>query len=107
VSSLVRLCAVDEVSEGEPRRVVVDGYPPLAVYQVGDDYFVTADTCTHGMASLCEGYQDGEEIECPYHGGAFNIKSGEPLAFPCTEPLETVPVELADNALWVESRASA
>ena len=107
MSSLVRLCAVDEVSEGEPRRVVVDGYPPLAVYQVGDDYFVTADTCTHGMASLCEGYQDGEEIECPYHGGVFNIKSGEPLAFPCTEPLETVPVELADGALWVASRAGA
>ena len=36
-----------------------------------------------------------------------DVKSGEPLAFPCTEPLETVPVELADDALWVASRAGA
>jgi len=104
VSNYVRLCGLNEVSDGEPRRVVVDGYPPLAVYQIGEEYFVTADTCTHGMASLCEGYQEGEEIECPFHGGAFNIRSGEPLAFPCTEPLETVPVRVDDDAVWVAAR---
>ncbi|NNL85279.1 MAG: Rieske 2Fe-2S domain-containing protein, partial [Myxococcales bacterium] len=61
----VRLCESSAVAEGTPLRVEVDGYPPLAVYRVGSDYFVTDDTCTHSNASLSEGEQEGSTIVCP------------------------------------------
>jgi ethylbenzene dioxygenase ferredoxin component len=98
MNGLVRLCSVADLDEAEPLRVVIDDFPPLAVYCVDGAYYVTDDTCTHGMASLADGYQEGDEIECPYHGGVFNIKSGEPTSFPCTEAIRTyVVVEQAGD----------
>ena len=37
---------------------------------------------------------DGEEIECPLHGGCFNIRTGEATCPPATEPLATYEVSL-------------
>src|SRR3546814_20264022 len=60
---------------------------------------VTANTCTHGNAQLTDGYQDGATIECPYHGGAFDIPSGAATTYPCQIPLKTYEVTIEDG--WV------
>lgn len=57
-SELVFLCAVDDVADGEPLAAEVDGFPPLAVYRIGDEYFVTSNVCTHSFSLLTEGYQE-------------------------------------------------
>ena len=63
---------------------------PLAVFHLEDgEFYVTDDTCTHGDASLADGEIDGCEVECPFHAGAFDIKTGEPCGAPCTIPLKT------------------
>lgn len=100
---LVKLCARTAVEEGAPIRVVVEGFPPLAVYCLAEEIFITADTCTHGMASLCDGVQEGEEIECPYHGGAFNIKTGEAIAFPCVDPIQVFEPVIDGDHICVEA----
>ena len=102
MSDLVKLCSVSDVIDDEPRRVVIEDFPPLAIYRVDGAIYVTDDTCTHGMASLAEGYLDGEEIECPFHGGAFNVKTGEPTAFPCAEALKTYSAILQDGDIYIQ-----
>ncbi len=101
MSKLIKLCATADVPDAEPLQVNVDSLPPLAVYRVDGAYYVTNDTCTHGNASLAEGYLDGEIIECPFHGGAFNVKTGEPTAFPCVEALRIYTVEEKGGDLFV------
>lgn len=95
----LRLCEVADVQEGEPLGVFLDGIPALAVYNVDGDIFVTANMCTHGNAMLSDGYQDGDVIECPFHGGSFDIKTGAPKAFPCQIAIKTYSV-VVDNG-WV------
>ena len=68
MSSNLHLCAASDVVEGVPISVEIDGMPPLAVYRMDDEIFVTDRTCTHGDADLTEGFQEGSEIECPFHG---------------------------------------
>lgn len=85
----VRLCRIDDVEEGCPVAVNVPGLPSLTVYKVGADYLVTDNLCTHGNGYLSDGYQEGEIIECPFHGGSFNIRSGKPASLPCTKPIKT------------------
>ncbi len=106
MSELVKLCSADDISDGEPKRVLIDNFPPLAVYNVAGKFFVTDDTCTHGMASLTEGYQEGDQIECPFHGGAFDIKTGEPTAFPCSDPIKTYPVVEQDGDIYIRPDAT-
>ena len=102
MTGLTRLCQASQVEEGVPLRVASDDVPPLAVYRVGDAFYVTSDVCTHGKASLCEGTQDGTSIECPSHGGVFDIRTGEVMRFPCRIPLKTYPAVIADGWICVE-----
>ena len=101
--SKILLCKTDEVSDGAPLGVNIEGYPALAVYEVDGEYFATDNLCTHGNAMLTDGYQEGEEIECPFHGGAFNIKSGEPTAFPCQIAVKSYPVIVENNEIYLDS----
>ncbi len=97
----VALCSTAEVIAGTPLQVVVDSLV-LAVYNVDGEFFVTDDACTHGPGSLGEGYQDGDVIECNFHGGRFSIRTGEVVAPPCMEPVRTYPATVADGKVWIE-----
>jgi p-cumate 2,3-dioxygenase ferredoxin subunit len=102
--SRVRLCAVDDIETGEMLQVSAPGLPSLAVYRVGDEeFYCTQDLCTHGNASLSdEGDLQGHIIECSWHEGKFDIRTGQPCALPCTEALKTFPVTLADGDVFIE-----
>jgi ethylbenzene dioxygenase ferredoxin subunit len=95
----VRVCKVEDVQEGEPMPAEVPGLPELAIYNVGGEYFATDNHCTHGNALLTDGYQEEARIECPFHGGAFDIRSGAPVTFPCQIALRTYQVRVEDG--WI------
>lgn len=99
MSDSIRLCEVSSVKDGEPVGVFLEALPALAVYNVDGEFFVTDNTCTHGNAMLTDGYQDGDIIECPFHGGSFDIKTGAAKAFPCQVALRSYPVSIEDG--WV------
>ncbi len=100
-SNDIELCAVDDVSPDLPFKARLDDLD-VAVFQVGDAYYVTQDHCTHGPGSLSEGYVEGDEIECPFHQGKFSIITGEPTAPPCTEALRTWKVAVRDGKILAE-----
>jgi naphthalene 1,2-dioxygenase system ferredoxin subunit len=77
----------------------------VALYAVDGDYYATADLCTHGQASLADGFLDGELIECPLHQGAFNVKTGAAVTAPCTMAVRTFPVKLEGDLLYVGMEA--
>lgn len=106
MTELMVLCKTADVKEGSPIQVVIDGFPPLAVYEFDSGYYVTSDICTHGMAFMTEGEQDGNEIECPFHGGAFNLMTGEVLSMPCNIPLATYLVVMDGGSICIEKPAS-
>lgn len=96
----VRLCAVGDLTGLDGLRVELPGRPPLAVFMVDQVCYVTDDTCTHGSASLADGYLQGCEIECPYHAGRFDIRTGAATAYPCLDPISVYPAELRGDAVY-------
>ena len=106
MSALIKLCEISALASGLPMRVEVAGRPPLAVYAYAGEYYVTDDTCTHGLASLCDGYQDGEVIECPFHGGKFSIKTGAALEYPCTEAIRSYAAAVDAGYVWIAAETS-
>ncbi len=97
----MQLCAITEVSEDVPLRVERDGFA-YAVFQAGADYFVTADQCTHGPGFLSEGAVVGTEIECPFHQGRFDLRTGAPTLPPCFEPVRVWTVQVVDGAICID-----
>jgi nitrite reductase/ring-hydroxylating ferredoxin subunit len=99
--ALRSLCKVTDVAPGSVKRVEVEGLPPLAVFNLDGRYYVTDDTCTHGKASLAEGYVEGTAIECPWHGGRFDIASGRPTCLPAVEPITTYPATVVGDDVCI------
>jgi nitrite reductase/ring-hydroxylating ferredoxin subunit len=105
-SELRLLCDASDVPPGTARKIVI-GRLVLAAFNLGGEFYVTDDTCTHGFASLSEGIIDGDIIECPWHGGTFDIRSGAPVDRPCTVPLNTYQTVVKDGAVWIELNGKA
>ena len=84
----IALCKPAEVSVGAAIRVEKEGLT-LAVFNLEGEFHVTDDACTHGPGSLSEGCIEGDVVECDFHNGAFNIRTGEVVTPPCMIPLKT------------------
>ena len=95
------LCSADEIAPGNAIRVE-NGDLVLAVYNVDGEYFVTDDLCTHGPGSLSEGYIDGDVVECNFHNGQFNIRTGEVVMPPCMIPMKTYPTSVENGKVVIE-----
>jgi nitrite reductase/ring-hydroxylating ferredoxin subunit len=94
------IAKVAEVSPDEPKRVVV-GEQAIALYNLGGQIHATDDVCTHGLASLSMGFIDGDLIECPLHGGAFEIATGKAAKPPCVEDIRIFPVKVEDGTIYI------
>ena len=103
---LLELCATTDVAVGCATKVEKDGMS-LAVFNIENRFYVTNDACTHGPGSLSEGYIDGDVIECDFHNGAFNIRTGEVVTPPCMIPLRTYAVHTVDGKVYIDPNQQA
>ena len=74
---------------------------PVCLYNLGGEIFATHDICSHGNANLSEGFIVEGQIECPFHQGTFDIRTGQATAAPCTEPIRTYPVKVENGVVWL------
>jgi len=99
---VITVCKADTLRDGEHQQHVVSGVGAVCVYRVAGQFHVTSDSCTHLQASLGEeGSLEGYVIQCSWHNGKFDIRTGEVLAPPCVEPLRVYPVEVRDGEVCI------
>ncbi len=96
----VRVLESKDVTEGHPVLVVVDN-TEVAIFRVGKDVFAIDDLCSHAEASLSEGDQHGHTVECPRHGGRFDIRTGKAKHFPAFSPVRTFPTKVESDVIFV------
>lgn len=98
----LRICSRQQLPEGEMLELELPGLPPLAAFDVAGEVYVTSNICTHNNALLTDGFLEDDIIECPLHGGCFNVRTGEAVAFPCEAPLATYAVVREGEDLLIE-----
>ncbi|TGN18391.1 Rieske (2Fe-2S) protein [Leptospira idonii] len=96
-----RLISANEVKEGEI-KVVDTRYCRVALTKVGNDYLAFEDQCTHDGEEISCGTLEGEVITCPRHFAKFNIRTGEVLERPATEPLPVFKTRVVEENLEVD-----
>ena len=101
MSPRLELCKVEEVPPGEVRKVDAAGLS-LAVYNLDGAFFVTDDACTHGPGSLSEGFVDGDVVECNFHQGRFDIRTGAVVGPPCMVPVKTYRTIAENGRVYIE-----
>jgi 3-phenylpropionate/trans-cinnamate dioxygenase ferredoxin subunit len=106
VGEWVTVARVDEIPPGHAARLEI-GEVPVAVFNVEGEFHCVDDTCTHQEASLSEGDLDEERcaIECPLHGSAFDLRTGDAITLPAVEPVRVHRVEVTDGVIRVALNA--
>ena len=102
--TLVKVCSVADVPDGEVTRVRV-GDREIAIVNLGTDGFRAIDAvCSHAHYYLDEGDVDVEDltIECPKHGSTFDLDSGKPRSLPAIVPVQVFPVKVDDDDVLIE-----
>jgi nitrite reductase/ring-hydroxylating ferredoxin subunit len=102
MANRIDLCDAAEIEPGAALKVEA-GDLTLAVFNVDGEYFVTDDLCTHGPGSLSEGYIEDDVVECNFHNGQFNIKSGEVVSPPCMVPIKTYKTVVENGRVLIET----
>ena len=97
----IELCKTSEVDEGSAIRVD-KGELSVAVFNLNGAYYVMDDQCSHGPGSLSEGFVSGDTVECDFHNGAFNIKTGEVAEPPCMIPQKTYKTTVENETVYIE-----
>ena len=92
--------AADAFREGGS-RVDLAGHA-LALFRIGDDFYVIGDICSHAFASLSEGELWDYDVECPLHGAEFDIRTGIPQSLPATRPVPTYEVKIEQGRVMVK-----
>ena len=96
----VKVAQVSEIKPGEMISVEVDNEQVLLANVDGSIHAVD-DTCSHAYATLSEGELSGEEVECPLHGGKFNLTTGEAIGPPADEAVQVYKVQIEGDDILV------
>jgi 3-phenylpropionate/trans-cinnamate dioxygenase ferredoxin subunit len=104
----IRVAALADLPEGGGRRVDLADHR-LALFRRGGEVFALGDDCSHAEASLAEGEVFDGAVECPRHGAAFDLRTGEARSLPATHgvPVYRAEAEGGDVYVWVETAEEA
>jgi naphthalene 1,2-dioxygenase system ferredoxin subunit len=87
-----------ELPRGGMKAVAFGGLE-IALYDVGGEVYATDNLCTHAFAQLTDGTLEGGVVECPLHGGRFEVASGRGLGPPIPCDLKTYPARVVDDEI--------
>lgn len=100
MTRFIPVALVSEIKPGQIKVVTVNRVDVL-IANVEGTFFATQDLCTHDDGSLRDGALVHDEIECPRHGGRFNVKTGAATAMPAMFPIKTFPIKIEGDQIFV------
>ncbi len=100
MGEFIKVASVTELEPGEGKSIEVNG-ERIALFNMDGRFYAIGDTCTHAEASLGEGELREFEVECPFHGACFDIRTGEAKTPPAVTPVETYDVKVSGNDIEI------
>ena len=99
-AGFVKVAQLDDLSPGEMMMVEV-GDDRILLANVEGNVPAIEDICSHAYASLSEGDLNGDEVECPLHGSAFNLITGEAMTPPADENVKVYELRIDGQDILV------
>ncbi len=106
MSEWTQVANADDVPEQGTLAVTL-ATEPVCLYKLDGEVFATHDICSHGNANLSEGFVVEGQIECPFHQGMFDIRTGEATAAPCNLAIKTYPAKVEGGVVWLKHAPAA
>lgn len=97
----VRVATRDQCLPGNLLEVQLDELR-IVLANVDGDIYALEDRCSHQEFPLSDGELEGTQLECIYHGAAFDVCTGNAIQLPAIQPVKTYEVDVRDNEIYVQ-----
>lgn len=92
---------LDNLPPGQHHVCVIE-HKAIAVFNLDGQLYAIEDYCPHQGLPLSDGCIKDHQIECPFHGARFCLKTGEVTAPPAYTKLNTYPVKVEQGTVKVD-----
>ncbi len=92
---------LSQLKEGLPYPIFVDEEEIVLILSGGTVYALY-DRCSHQDFPLSLGQVGGGRIKCAAHGAEFDLASGKAMCAPAFAPVQTFPVEVEGDDVYIE-----
>ena len=101
----VKVADTKDIQPSQMKEVEVDG-ENICVANVEGKYYAIGSICTHEGGPLADGMLEGYEVECPWHGSKFDMRTGEVTNPPANEPEPAYELNVDGNNILIKRRES-
>ena len=101
MNNWIYVCEKNEIDFEDLRRFDYNN-KTYCIYNLKDGFFATDGLCTHEDVHLEDGIVMDDEIECPMHQGIFDIKTGKVVQDPPCDDLNTNPIKIENNKVYID-----
>ena len=101
--NFVKVAEAKEIAPSSMKAVEVEGEKVCIINSEGTFYAI-GNVCTHVGGPLDEGTLEGYEVECPWHGSKFDVRTGEPTKPPAVRGVPKYEVKMEGNNILVRKQ---
>jgi len=101
----VKVADTKDIQPSHMKEVQVDG-ENICVVNIEGKYYAIGSICTHEGGPLADGTLEGYEVECPWHGSKFDVRTGEVRNPPASEPEPAYEVKVDGNNILIKKGES-
>jgi nitrite reductase/ring-hydroxylating ferredoxin subunit len=102
VEGFEKVADAGELAPGRMKTTKVGGME-IVVANIDGSFFAVPDRCTHVGGPLGRGKLNGSQVQCPWHGSKFDVKTGAVINGPAARPTTPLQVAVDAEGIWVKA----
>lgn len=96
----VKVADTKDIPSSQMKTVEVGG-EKICVVNVEGKYYAIGNVCTHEGGPLADGTLEGYDVECPWHGSKFDVRTGKVTNPPADTPEPSYEVKVEGSNLLI------
>lgn len=97
---IVKVAERNEILPSTMKAVEING-EKVCIANINGKYYAIGNVCTHLGGPLAEGKLEGYEVQCPWHGSRFDIRTGKVTRPPAMRSEPTYEIKAEDDSIFV------
>jgi ferredoxin-NADP reductase/nitrite reductase/ring-hydroxylating ferredoxin subunit len=104
--NFIKVADAKDILPSQMKEVDVDGQKVIIV-NIDSKYYAIGSICTHEGGPLADGILSGYEVECPWHGSKFDVRTGDVISPPANEPEPSYEIKVDGNQILIKKQAKS
>jgi glycine betaine catabolism B len=98
-----KVADVKDIQPSQMKEVEVNE-EKICLANVEGKYYAIGNICTHLGGPLAQGKLEGYEVQCPWHGSRFDIRTGRVARPPAMRSEPTYEIKIEEDNILLKKR---